>query len=155
MRKLKGFTLIEVLTVLIIVSILAAVALVTYGKQIEKSRASEAYTNLQQLRKIVILYRQRYGGDSANCTSPTICATVNAALTDVALAPAGSGMTPSHSCSNSNYYFQYFCGDCGNCRAFRCTSDGKAPNSAVGYQLVMNVDTGAVTCYDPANAPCP
>lgn len=154
MRKLKGFTLIEVLTVLIIVSILAAVALVTYGKQIEKSRASEAYTNLQQLRKIVLLYRQRYGGNPATGTSPAICDTSNAALADVPLAPCASG-SPFYDCSNNAYYFQYMCGTYGNCRAYRCISGGKVPNSTVAYQLVMNVDTGKVTCADPVGAPCP
>ncbi len=50
-RARAGFTLLEVLMVVIIIGVLATLAIPQYTKTVEKARASEAYSNLGTLRK--------------------------------------------------------------------------------------------------------
>ncbi len=56
----KGFTLLEVLMVVIIIGVLATLAIPQYTKTVEKARASEAYSNLGTIRKAEwIFYNDR------------------------------------------------------------------------------------------------
>jgi prepilin-type N-terminal cleavage/methylation domain-containing protein len=56
--KKKGFTLLEVLVVIIIIGILAALALPQYMKTIKKARIAEAASNIGSLRGAEIRYYQ-------------------------------------------------------------------------------------------------
>lgn len=56
MRNRRGFTLLELLIVVIIIAILVAVALPLYGRAVEKGRMAEAITNLGALRGALLRY---------------------------------------------------------------------------------------------------
>ena len=55
-KNSKGFTLLELLVVVLIIGILAAVALPQYRKSVEKTRASEALMNIQVMEQAVKSY---------------------------------------------------------------------------------------------------
>jgi prepilin-type N-terminal cleavage/methylation domain-containing protein len=60
-RNKKAFTLIEMLVVVVIIGILAAIALPQYQKAVEKARATEALINLKALREAWDRYNLTYG----------------------------------------------------------------------------------------------
>ncbi|MBF0338076.1 MAG: type II secretion system protein [Nitrospirae bacterium] len=76
--KDKGFTLVEVLVTLVIMSILAAVAIPTYLGQRDKARRAEAKENLEAIRLHLEQYFNengcyyRTGGPPTVCTNATI-----------------------------------------------------------------------------------
>ena len=64
MNKNSGFTIVELVVVLVIIGILSALALPQYTKTVERSRQSEALTNLGAIRGAQI----RYYLENANYT---------------------------------------------------------------------------------------
>jgi type IV pilus assembly protein PilE len=61
-RKIRGFTLIELMVVLAIVAILAAIAIPSFGNQVRKSRRADAMTTIQDAQ----LKLERWRVDHAN-----------------------------------------------------------------------------------------
>ncbi len=57
----KGFTLVEVLTVTVILGVMAGLAIPTYNGIIEKQGANEAYVNLQTIYRAEKLYHAKNG----------------------------------------------------------------------------------------------
>ncbi len=72
LRKQEGFTLIELMIVVAIIGILAAIAIPNFLQYQMKSRQSEAKTNLQAIKTSMVsfqgeqgcLYRNHSGGGS-------------------------------------------------------------------------------------------
>ncbi len=66
-RFKKGFTLLELLVVVLIIGILAAIALPQYRKAVDKAKFSEAQTILRQIYDAQQLCRLEKGEDSEEC----------------------------------------------------------------------------------------
>jgi type IV pilus assembly protein PilE len=68
-RTKRGFTLLEILVVIIIVGVLAAVALPSYFRNIERSRATEAYASLGIIKRALEACASQFNGDYSSCGS--------------------------------------------------------------------------------------
>jgi prepilin-type N-terminal cleavage/methylation domain-containing protein len=114
----RGFTLIELIVVIIIVGILASVGMTQYTKVVEKGRASEARIVLGALRTAEIAENIE-----------------NGAYTDI----AGLGVSAPTACATT-HYFSYSCASAtGTCTATRCTSGGKTPDGTIAYTKTVTV----------------
>ena len=116
----KGFTLVELIIVIIIVGILASVGISQYTKVIEKGRAAEARMILGNLRSAELAEMNENG------------AYVTADALSVG-APAD--------CTQTTHYFSYACdAGSGTCTASRCEAGGKLPVSTVTYGKTLTID---------------
>lgn len=131
----KSFTLIELIIVIIIVGILAAVGISQYSLTIEKSRVTEATERMSTVAKLAYQFYLENG---------TFVGITNDLL--------GIGSA----CDSKNYY-SYVMNTMPTATdiwfyASRCTSGGKPPQGP-GYQLEWRVNAnGTLTRYGYANS---
>lgn len=114
----RGFTLLELVIVIIIIGVLATLGFTQYTKVVEKGRTAEAKTILGQLRTAEVVYYQENGAYTATMANlvvdaPTACTTT--------------------------HYFRYACAASGTCTATRCTAGGKTPNGALAYTISVTI----------------
>jgi len=122
----KGFTLVELIIVIIIVGILASIGISQYTKVIEKGRAAEARTVLGNLRSAEVAEMNENGAY---------------------VAVAGLSVGAPTGCL-ATHYFSYACvagagAGAGTCTATRCTAGGKPPQSTVGA-YTKTLDIGGI-----------
>ena len=125
LRMEKGFTLLELIVVIIILGVLSSIGIVQYTAVIEKGRKAEARASLGVLRKLELGRYLEYGlyGDLASLSAglPAAC--------------------------NAQYYFSYACAAAtGTCTATRCGAGGKPPDYTVAvgglplaYTIILDV----------------
>jgi prepilin-type N-terminal cleavage/methylation domain-containing protein len=139
----KGFTLLELIVVIIILGVLATLGFTQYASMVEKMRGAEARMILGDMRKLALAYRLANG---------TVTGIANSNLnigTDADQIPG-----PASDNCRSTHYFRYTLNS-GCCTdpvvyldAVRCTSGGKSPQGlAAGQYLTLqsNLVTGVDT----------
>ena len=119
----RGFTMIELMVVVVIVAILAAIAIPLYGKYIDNARTTEASGRLGEL-----------------------ATAAKAAYQETGAWPSGNTQLFDVSTSTSNFDYAITSGG-GGTGAFEVTATGK--NKMAGTTVVMNIptvdDTGTIT----------
>ena len=116
----RGFTLTEIIIVIIIVGILAAVGLSQYSATVEKSRLAEAKIRIGAMRQLAYEYWLN-----------------NGTFTGITNADLGADNT----CASNSFYHFYNAGSTSTyvvLIAGRCTANGKIPNaSRIYYYYLM------------------
>jgi len=137
----KGFTLLELIIVIIILGVLATLGLTQYGRMVERARGAEAKAILGDIRKFAAAYYLEYADlSSFGDTEANI-----GGGADQIPGPAGGNCRPSH-------YFSYAIATTAStvtATATRCAAGGKIPQggTAAGntVQLVSDMTTGVDT----------
>ena len=102
MRKHKGFTLVEILIVVVILGILAAIVIPQFSDASTQSKVSSSLSSLQTLRSQISLYKIQHNDNPPGLTvfadAMTKCSAANASAdTDYVARVAGTGgNTASH-----------------------------------------------------------
>ncbi|MFA5357153.1 MAG: type IV pilin-like G/H family protein [Candidatus Omnitrophota bacterium] len=112
----KGFTLLELIVVVIIVGVLGSLGFAQYTKVVEKSRTGEAKAVLGSIRSAQQAYYEQHSGYAA-------------ALSDL-------GIGAVSSCANTNYFT--YASTATTSTATRCTTGGKSPDGATAYTLTLS-----------------
>lgn len=130
----KGFTLIELVVVLIIVAILGTLGLTNFSRMIEKSRGAEAKTVLGTLRKLAAAYYMEKG-------------TIGAGMQDQLTLGTSSDQTPgvtAAACRSSHYFWYAITSSTPpiiGLTATRCIAGtGKSPSAATAFTLILSSD---------------
>ena len=135
----RSFTLIELIIVIVIVGILAAIGMTQYSLIVERGRTAEAKVRIGNMRTLAYQYYLE-----------------NGILTGMTNADVGVDNT----CVSTNF-FKYTVvayDDYANLFASRCTSGGKTPNVSSMYRirLEFHPDTGQDTwgCMNADGSSC-
>ncbi len=136
----RGFTLIELIVVIIIVGILAAIGLTQYSSIVEKSRLTEAKIRIGVMRQLAYEYYLN-----------------NGTLTGLASADVNAYNT----CVSTDFYRYGIANEWGtwvNLYAYRPTSCGKVPFGVRNYVFYLGFYPAGVStwrCYYPDDgSPC-
>jgi prepilin-type N-terminal cleavage/methylation domain-containing protein len=130
-----GFTLLELVVVILIVGVLATLGFTQYGRMVERSRQAEAKQIIGDIRKLTAAYYLTNGS------------LTGIADTDINIGTA-SDQIPS-ACTSSHYFSYNLREDLTSgtsyCfEAWRCTSGGKLPNgSLMRVTLQGSIATGS------------
>jgi|SRR6185369_10896749 len=147
-EKIKGFTLIELLLVIAITSILLTVVLVSVNAARDRARYSRAQSDINQLRKAMLIYKIDRGelpplGDNCSgCSSPP-----NSSWTAVTNAlVAGGYMTSRIDTDPWGNYYGYDDNDCnsnpGLSYVYTAGADGLS-NTADDYRVTITPSCAA------------
>ena len=123
MNPNRGFTLIELMIVLAIVAILAAIALPSYNDYVMRSKLQEAYTNLAALR----VSMEQYYQDNRMYSSTTGGGTCGVAGGNTPTVPNGK-------------YFTYGCASGGNTAQGDQTYTLTATGTSAAPGFVFTID---------------
>jgi prepilin-type N-terminal cleavage/methylation domain-containing protein len=136
----RGFTLLELMIVIIIIGVLATVGIMQYSATIEKSRGAEARQVLGSLRtSCAALYMNSQ--TTADCTTGNLRIGASADMI-----PG----TAAAQCRATNFFFYTAAASAPNGIVFtatRCIAGGKGPQGSTANTLLLTTDfsTGADT----------
>ncbi len=137
----KGFTLLELLVVVLIIGILASIALPQYKVAVEKSRAAEAVTTLSSFSRGVEIYVMANGFSKVDLMGQVVSGFGDATESlDVEMSKSMDCTTDDY-CHSKNFRYDASC-TTSNCKiwAFRQENGDKTKPCLYLLQIVLTAD---------------
>lgn len=156
MTMKKGFTLIELMIVIAIIGILAAVAIPMYADYTKKARTSEVAGSLKEIAKVQIAFREDPAGGNGNYADEMF--TLNWKTNLGKFAAAAIGCTGTGTVTTAETGTDY---SCGKFYAYKANNNGttcaSAATDAMGVSAAAPVlaateypdDWNGAACMDP------
>jgi prepilin-type N-terminal cleavage/methylation domain-containing protein len=135
--SLTGFTLLELVVVIVIIGILATLGYNQYALVVEKSRIAEAIQRIGTMRQLAYEYYLKNGSLGG-------------------MTEADVGVNRLEPCSDKGWYVYSMnnYGACANLDATRCTQGGKPPNAARTYYFYYSYCPGWLQLSQPNQWHC-
>jgi len=134
----RGFTLLELIIVIIIIGVLATLGFTQYGRMVERARGAEAKSILGDLRKLAAVYYLEHNSLTGLNNHDNL--------------NIGTQDTEIPSTCRQSHYFSYnasVSGDTATLTATRCKGSGKTPDykgtDAPDLKLESNIKFGTDT----------
>jgi len=128
----KGFTLFELIIVVIIIGVLAGIGFSQYTKVVEKGITTEAFKILSQIRSAEAVYY--------------VAKRTYLDVNDTNLGISGIPYGTDGDCASTNdyFYFQYNLWSTNYIAAHRCVDSGKDPQGSKDCMIALNIQSGVV-----------
>ena len=124
MRKHKGFTIVELLVVIVVVGILASVSIVAYSGVQARARDAQRLHDLKSIEKALDLYKTQFGSYPAHTSTPNgqswelsssgdFLSPLKEVISAVPIDPANthtSGIIANNSPNKVYFYYRYAAG---------------------------------------------
>ena len=108
-RSYRAFTLIELMTVIGIIAILASVGIMQYSKARENARLASCKNNITHLGNALRVYADNHDGEYPNLSNENFCKKIKDGSIDIGIRAYGDNMRCPNDETDSaiSYYFEF------------------------------------------------